>query len=374
MLDLAIVAALAAFVTGFLVFAVRHSWLTAQPDEWLLRVRNGRVVVAGIGITTWRKPGDVVVRFSSTIQRVRFSVAALTAEHLAVALDGFILWSVSPEPELAFRAFSKLGIANLDRPPPALKSRAHLLTSSQHHAFQALLAAELRAHIGTLSLEELLSSPRKLVGGLEDRLRSLSETLGIVMERTEILQVQPADKDLLRDLSARPEEAVREEAANARLEAVARLRQRQAEEAKHAAAEEAELGLAKVEGARLVSLREQEAETERQFAAEEALTKLYEARRERDEAELTLTLARMRRTADAERDAAIARQTAEEQKSPSVRENELSKLVAEQTAHAMASWQIRDAKWIQVGEDNPVGLVTKMILGMRELVERPSHS
>jgi len=352
---------------------VRLSWITAQPDEWLLRVRNGKVVDAGIGISIWRRPGDVIARFSSTIQRVRFSVEALSAEHLTVVVDGFILWSVAPDVDRAFRAFSKLGLANLDRPPQTLKSRAHLLTSSQHHAFQALLAAEVRAHVSSLSLGELLTEDRKLLGGLEVRLLSLSETLGIVIERTEILQVQPADRNLLRDLSASSEENVREQAAKARLEAAARLRHLQTEESKREAAGEAGVRLAKVEGDRQVALREQEVEAERQLAAEARALELLGARREREEAELSLALDRTRRTADGDRDAAIARQTAEEKKSQAVRDFELSKFVAEQTARAMASWRIRDGKWIHFGDDSPGSAVAKMILGMRELIERPQR-
>lgn len=353
---------------------VRLSWITAEPDEWLLRVRNGKVVDAGIGISIWRRPGDVIARFSSTIQRVRFSVEALSTEHLTVLVDGFILWSVAPDVERAFRAFSKLGLANLDRPPAALKSRAHLLTSSQHHAFQALLAAEVRAHVASLSLDDLLTEHRKLLGGLEDRLQSLSETLGIVIERTEILQLQPADRSLLRDLSAQSEENVREQAAKARLEAAARLRQLQAEESKRDAADEAGVRLAKVEGDRQVALREQEAEAERQLSAEARAFELFGARREREEAELSFALDRVRRTAEADRDGAIARQAAEEQKSQAVRDHELSKFVAEQTARAMASWRIREGRWIHLGEDSPGTAVAKMILGVRELIARPSKS
>src|SRR5262245_5374532 len=172
-----------------LVGWARRLWVAAQPDQWLLRVRNGKVVDGGIGIHVWRRPGDVIVRFSSTVQRVRFTAQALSSEHVPVVADGFLLWSVAPDPQKAFRAFSKLGIANLDHPPPGLKSPAHLLTSSQHHAFQALLAAEVRAEASTMALADLLSGDRRLVRRLEERVASLSESLGIDIERVEILQV-----------------------------------------------------------------------------------------------------------------------------------------------------------------------------------------
>ena len=34
------------------------------PDEWVLQIRNGACVRAGIGASVWRRPGDVVVRLS----------------------------------------------------------------------------------------------------------------------------------------------------------------------------------------------------------------------------------------------------------------------------------------------------------------------
>jgi hypothetical protein len=59
-------------------------------------MRNGRVIDAGIGLSLFRRPGDVGARFSSTVQRVRFTVEATSAEHLPLVIDGFILWSVAP--------------------------------------------------------------------------------------------------------------------------------------------------------------------------------------------------------------------------------------------------------------------------------------
>jgi hypothetical protein len=48
-------------------------YFVSQPDEWLLCIRNGRLVKAGVGISLWSRPFDVVVRFTSTVQRVRFT-------------------------------------------------------------------------------------------------------------------------------------------------------------------------------------------------------------------------------------------------------------------------------------------------------------
>jgi hypothetical protein len=160
-----------------------------------------------------------------------------------------------------------------------------------------------------------------------------------LIERVEVLQVEPADSALRQELSARSEERLREEAAEVRLEAAGRLRKRQADQALLEASEQLALGLARAEAERQIALREQEAEAER-----------------------------LRRTAEVERDAALLRQQAEEQKSPAVREHELAKFVIEKTTGAMASWQIREGKWIHLGNASPVASIGSALLGMREIV------
>jgi hypothetical protein len=178
----------------------------------------------------------------------------------------------------------------------------------------------------------------------------------------------PADAGLRQQLSARSEERVREEAAGVRLETAGRLRKRQAEEALRESAEQLELRLAQAEAQRRIVLSEQEAEAERQRAAEARALELFSARRQRDEAELAAALDRIRRTAEAERDAALFRSQAEEQKSQAVRDHELTRFVMEKTASALASWQIREGKWIHVGNASPVTSIGSALLGVREII------
>ena len=70
--------------------ALKWSLVFAEPDEWLLRIRDGKLLDAGVGIWVWRRPGDVLARFSSTMQRVKFTAEAMSADRLGVKLEGFI--------------------------------------------------------------------------------------------------------------------------------------------------------------------------------------------------------------------------------------------------------------------------------------------
>ena len=312
-------------------------YVAAQPDEWLLCIRNGRLVKAGVGISFWRRPGDVAVRFTSTVQRVGFEAAALSRERLPVFIHGFILWSVSPEGDGPFRAFRKLGVVNLDRPPADLKSSRHLLSTPQHRAFQQLLAAAVQRLAATRPLEELLLRQGGLVAELARQLAALEQELGIRVDRVELVQVRPADEDLLRQLSAKVEERVREEAGAARAES---------------------------------RRRELEREKALRLAQEANALEVAQAAVRREELQLQAKLDRIRREAEANRDAIAAVASAEEQKSPGVRDHELSRLVAEKVGDALRTLPLKEAKWISVGQDSPAGSLAALIEATRASISR----
>ncbi len=310
---------------------------------------------AGIGIALWRRPGDVVARFTSTVQRVKFEVEALTREHVRVNVAGFALWSVSPGGERPFEAFRKLGMANLDAAPADLKSSRHLLTTAQYKAFQALLAAEVQGHATTLGLREILSDQQAFGAGLAGRLGLFARGMGIEMDRVEILHARPGDPSILGDLSARHEQEVREEATRVRVESAERLKQQEIASAARLAQEEAKGRL------------------ERETAAEAGALALLQARLEREETELAARLDRTRREAILRSETVALANAAEEQKSQAVRDHELAKLVSEKIAEALKALPLRDARWVSFGGESPIASLAGMIAGARELLAPPSE-
>lgn len=358
--------------------ALARSFVIAQPDEWLLCIRNGRLVKAGIGIHLLRLPGDVVARFTSTVQRVGFSVGALSSERLRVTVDGFILWSVSAAQDGPLRAFRKLGLVNLDAPPRDLKSPRHLLSAPQHHAFQQLLAAAVQRLAAARSLQDLLVRQDALVAELRAQLRELEAEMGIDVGEVEILQIRPADDELLRELSARVEQEVREEAAKVRLEATERASRRTIESEVRVAREQAEarrqelereksLRLAQIAHEREVRLSQRELEREEALAAEARAIEVARALLTREEVQLAARLDRIRREAEASRDAITALASAEEGKSQGVRDHELARLVTEKVGDALRELPLHEARWITVGPDSPAGSLAKLITAVGEL-------
>jgi hypothetical protein len=352
--------------------AISRSIIIAQPDQWLLCIRNGKLVRAGIGICVWRRPGDVVARFTSTVQRVSFTVDALSTEHLRVSVQGFILWSVSADDEGPFRAFQKLGLVNLDAPPGDLKSSKHLLSPPQHRAFQQLLGAAVQRLAATKSLEDLLLRQEAVVTALRSQLAALQEEMGIQVDQIEILQVRPADQDFLRQLSAQVEERVREEAANIRLEADERAKRRAIASQARIAEEQAEVRRRELEREQQIRLAEVAQQRELALAAEAKRMDVARAALQREELELAAHLDRIRKQARANGDAISAVASAEEKKSQGVREYELRRLVAEKVGDAIKQLPLHDARWITIGQESPARSLAGLIAAVQELTATKS--
>lgn len=350
----AIVSLVLGFAASLGAFALvaKAMYVVAQPDEWLLCVRNGRLAHAGVGIAVWRRPGDVVVRFTTTLQRVTFTVEALSSERLAVAIDGFLLWSVSPtEP---YRTYQRLGVANLEARAADLKSARHLLTGPQYKAFQQILGATVQRLAAGRTLESLLLQQDLWVADLREAFRAIEAEMAIAIQQVDVVRVRPADEALVKLLAAKVEERVRGEAAAERAEA----RRTEAER-------EHELRLGAIERERKAQIRADGAVREHALAEEARNLEVARAVAEREELALAAKLDRRRREAEAERDAATAITSAEEAKSQPVREHELALRVADKVGDALRG--MKEARWITVNDENPVASLVGLLTSAGDL-------
>lgn len=324
--------ALALVILGLAVAAVRWSFVAARPDEWLLHVRGGVLRKAGVGIFVFRLPGDDVVRFSSTLQRVTFTLEALSADRVAVTVEGFLLWTVSSREGMPLRAYRMLGLANLDRPPRELRSDRHLLAAPQHRALQALVAAEGLAATSALSLEQAVSKPGALSEELRQRLRRFGEGVGLEVADLEISRVRPADSNVLRELAAPREEALRR---------IAELERLDASEA--------------------IAQRDHEARRRASLAAEAVERELQAERLGRDEAAFAQRTSQLKREATTKREVALELLEVELRKPQAILDHELARLRTRKAAQALE--KLRQARWISVGDADPVQSILGVLAG-----------
>lgn len=48
-------------------------YVQGAPDEWVLVIRDNKLVESGVGLTTIRGPFDTIARFPSKVQKIQFS-------------------------------------------------------------------------------------------------------------------------------------------------------------------------------------------------------------------------------------------------------------------------------------------------------------
>jgi len=86
-------------------------------NEWLLVIRSGKLLRSGIGISSWRFPGDQVVKFPSLIQQVNFSVEQVSQEMQGIQLSGMLIWNVMRSDDGPMNCYKFFG-TDLQKPTP----------------------------------------------------------------------------------------------------------------------------------------------------------------------------------------------------------------------------------------------------------------
>jgi flotillin len=88
----------------------RWGYFYAKPSEYLIKIRKGKVVRHGPGLSVFLWPGDSCTILPTSIQRIAFVADQITAEKVGVAVTGIAVYRIA-DPLLAFRMldFSLMG-------------------------------------------------------------------------------------------------------------------------------------------------------------------------------------------------------------------------------------------------------------------------
>jgi len=84
--------------------------VSGDANQWVLVMRNGKMVNMGIGLNTYRGYFDQVARFSSRVNQVSFSSNVVTKEMQEVDIEGVVVWSIFRDddgPNLAYKTFGE---------------------------------------------------------------------------------------------------------------------------------------------------------------------------------------------------------------------------------------------------------------------------
>ena len=140
---------------------LKHHWVESQPNEWLLVIRNGTLIKAGVGLRTFVGISDTVVRFPSKVEKVEFRANNVTKEMSGVIITGFAFWSVFRDEDGPFRCYKYMegGDANAN--------------------VQAMCESVLRNLIANSSLAEVLRNRNHLRDNMKNDLKDQFKGWGI---------------------------------------------------------------------------------------------------------------------------------------------------------------------------------------------------
>jgi uncharacterized membrane protein YqiK len=255
----------------------RWGQVTAQPHEFLIQIRNGKIRRSGQGISVFKWPSDSIAIVPTSIAKLSFRADQVTLEKAGVEVTGLAVYRIV-DPMLAYR------MLDLDR-------------SSLSEILREMFVGATRRIVASLTLEECITHRKERVaaalmreiepvlagqGALSD---ATTTGWGIVIDTIEIQDVKVLSQDVFGRLQAPYRERLALAALAAR-EEVAR-EEAKLEADRRRAAEQARRALMAEEEARIAAERRREVEgrEHRDALAKQSLDAELARERERAEAE-----------------------------------------------------------------------------------------
>merc|ERR1712154_256392 len=129
---------------------IKNRFQSAQPNEWLLVIRDGELRKCGIGITVFRGFNETVVKFPSLLNKVSFSAKQVSKEMQGVELNGFIIWVINRDGNSPLKAYKHI------------KSLSDLQADSEvNQHIKSMAESIVRHQIANLSINEVISQRKK---------------------------------------------------------------------------------------------------------------------------------------------------------------------------------------------------------------------
>lgn len=184
---------LAAIVVAKLMYGAAMSrWHMAKPNEWMLLLRNGELVQAGVGLSAFCPPGSQIVRFPSTMQETEFTASQATKQRAGVSVTGKAYWSIyrpsKEDPDGPFRAFKSLsGLANGD-------------FTAGNEKVKTLAISTIRDAVSNMTIMEVMTSRNDLKERVKADIIPIFRGWGMWLETVEILDVRVESRSLFDDM------------------------------------------------------------------------------------------------------------------------------------------------------------------------------
>lgn len=203
---------------GAVVWLLFFRLETSEPNEWMLVLRNGEPVRAGIGISHYIRWGDKVAKFPSKLNKVSFSAEQVTKEMQGVGVKGVIIWSIYREGDGPFKAYRSMG-EELRKQVPA----------QANDKLREMSNAIVRHRIANSSVQDILTKRDAVRNEIKSEMNKLVNGWGVWLETVEITDVEILSSTLFSNLQTPFREELRAKAETVRMATDLELGGRRAE-------------------------------------------------------------------------------------------------------------------------------------------------
>ena len=255
----------------------RWGRVVAKPHEFLIQMRQGRIVKSGQGTSCFKWPGDSVAVLPTSIAKLSFVADQVTREKVGVAVTGLAVFRIA-EPLLAYRMFD-LDQTSLEN---ILKD---MFIGATRRIVAGLTIDECLTHRKERVAAALMGEIAPVLGGEGATADTTATGWGVILDTVEIQDVKVLSEQVFSRLQAPFRESLALEALGARDRVVKEEARLAAEQRR--LAEQSRRELMAEEEARIVAERRREAEvrTHQDLLLERAQAAELARKRERAEAD-----------------------------------------------------------------------------------------
>lgn len=186
---------------GAFVLWYLQSFVTSEPNEWMLVIRNGELINYGVGLSFNKRWGDVIVKFPSKIHKVSFHAQQVTQEKQGIEITGIIIWTIYREKDGPFKAYKSLGEELCLSNPTSANTTLMELSNSI-----------VRNRIANSTIEDILTHRDQVKNEIRNEMNKIVNGWGVWLESVEITDVKILSKALFENLQTEFREAQRQKA------------------------------------------------------------------------------------------------------------------------------------------------------------------
>ncbi len=228
----------------------RWGRVVARPHEFLIQMRQGRIVRSGQGMACFRWPGDSVAVLPTSITKLSFVADQVTLEKVGVAVTGLAVYRIA-EPLLAYRMFD-LDQTSLDG---ILRD---MFIGATRRIVAGLTIDECLTHRKERVASALMTEVAPVLGGEGALADGTSTGWGVILDTVEIQDVKVLSEQVFAQLQAPFRESLALAALGARDKVVKEEARLAAEQRRFA--EQSRRELMAEEEARILAERRREAD------------------------------------------------------------------------------------------------------------------